>query len=254
MKIHHIRNATFVIQSDDNYILVDPTLGKKGVMPAFSFIRNKAIKNPTVSLPKNAISILEKVTHCIITHQHPDHIDSAGKRFLRNNQIPVICSIKDAKRFQKDGLLVIKSLKYWESSTFLGGSIMGIPAVHGYGLVTKIMGNVIGFLVKFSNQESIYISADTVYTKDVKYVLDNYQSNLTVLAAGKAQFDFGKPLLMNEEDLLRFINSSPNKVYANHLDALNHCTISRKDLRELVFNHDLQNKVLIPEDGETINL
>ena len=29
MKIHHLRNATFVIESKSTFILVDPMLGKK---------------------------------------------------------------------------------------------------------------------------------------------------------------------------------------------------------------------------------
>ncbi|WP_316928806.1 hypothetical protein [Epilithonimonas tenax] len=30
MKIHHLRNATLVIETEDKVILVDPMLGKKG--------------------------------------------------------------------------------------------------------------------------------------------------------------------------------------------------------------------------------
>ena len=90
LKIHHLRNATFVIEAGNNFILVDPMLGGKGFMPAFSFFRFKAKRNPTVDLPTNYEAILDKVTHCLITHLHPDHIDSAGRKFLVKNNIPVI--------------------------------------------------------------------------------------------------------------------------------------------------------------------
>ncbi len=45
-------------------------------------------------LKKNTYSLLNKVTHCLIAHQHPNHINNAGVQFLIKNNIPVTCSIK----------------------------------------------------------------------------------------------------------------------------------------------------------------
>ena len=98
MKLHHIRNATFVIESKQNYILIDPMLSNKGELPPFSVIKHKIAKNPTVELPKNTDELLNKVTHSLITHsqtfgikalQHTDHLDKKGEKFLKQNNIPV---------------------------------------------------------------------------------------------------------------------------------------------------------------------
>ena len=252
MKIHHIRNATFVIETGNNFILIDPMLGEIGFMPPFSFFRFKAKRNPTVDLPNNYEAILDKVTHCLITHLHPDHIDSAGRGFLTKNNIPVICSIKDAKKLKKDGLNIVSSLEYWQEDTFLGGTILGTPAKHGYGFITSITGNVIGFLLELPNEPSIYISADTIYTDAVDKILLENKPDITVLAAGNAQFDFGKQLIMNPEDIVKFVKKSPNKVYANHIESLNHCPMTRRQLKSLMEEHNLLDKVFIPEDGEVI--
>jgi L-ascorbate metabolism protein UlaG (beta-lactamase superfamily) len=252
MKIHHIRNATFVIETGKNHILVDPMLGKKGFLPPFSFFRFKAKRNPTVDLPNNYEAILDKVTHCLITHLHPDHIDSAGKKFLIENNIPVICSVKDVSKLRKDGLNIANSLKYWQKDIFLGGTILGVPARHGYGFVAKPMGNVIGFHLELPNTPTLYISADTIYTDAVDKVLFELKPDITVLASGTAQFDFGKPLIMNSEDIIKFVKNSPKKVYANHIESLNHCPMTRIQLKTLLAKHKLLDKVCIPEDGETI--
>jgi len=252
MKIHHIRNATFVIETGNNHILVDPMLGKKGFMPPFSFFRFKAKRNPTVDLPNNYQVTLDKVTHCLITHLHPDHIDSAGKKFLIENNIPVICSIKDVSKLKKEGLNIASSLKYWQKDNFFGGTILGVPAKHGYGFVASIAGNVIGFHLELPNTPSLYISADTIYTDAVDKVLTELKPDVTVLASGTAQFDFGKPLIMNSEDIIKFVENSPNKVYANHIESLNHCPMTRQHLKNLLEEYDLSKKVYIPEDGETI--
>jgi L-ascorbate metabolism protein UlaG (beta-lactamase superfamily) len=254
LKIHHIRNATMVLETEKEVILIDPMLGDQGIMPSFTLFRHKARKNPTVPLPKNANLILEKVTHCLITHQHPDHIDSKAIAFLIEKNIPVTCGLKDEKTFKKKGLNVVKSLKYWEQQDFLGGTIEGIPAKHGYGFVAKPMGNVIGFYLNLPSQKSIYLSSDTIYTTSVDKVLKEYKPDISVLATGTAQFDLFKQLIMNVDDILKFVKTTSGKVIANHMESINHCPMTRKKLKEILIEKNLINNVLIPIDGEMMDM
>ena len=253
MKIHHLRNATLVIETEDKVILVDPMLGKKGTAgPTFTLFRFKPQRNPIVDLPMNAMKIVEKTTHCLITHLHPDHLDKEAENFLRSKQIPVICSVKDEATLRKRGLNVSQTVEYWKESPFLGGKIQGIPAVHGYGFVAKPMGNVMGFYLQLPNEKSIYITADTIFTSDVEKTLTQLKPEITVLACGTAQLDFGKPLLMTIQDLIKCIKMTPGKVIANHLEALNHCPTTRNQLQQELQKHQLLNKVWIPNDGESL--
>lgn len=252
MKIHHLRNATFVIESKEKFILVDPMLGKKGSSAPLALFRFKPKKNPLVELPKESNQILNQVTHCLITHLHPDHIDKDGMEFLKKRNIPVVCSELDKKKLEKQGLNIQKVLKYDVPQTYLGGQIIGVKAIHGYGFVKKIAGNVMGFHLELPDAPSIYISSDTVYTKYVDAALENYKPNITVLAAGMAQLDIGKLLLMDKADILKFVRNSPGRVYANHMEALNHCPHSRNNLKYLLQDKRLLSKVDIPADGETI--
>lgn len=254
MKIQHFRNATLTIEINDKVILVDPMLGDQGTLPPFSFFRFKMKKNPTVPLPENCKSTLEKVTHCLITHNHPDHIDGAAEKFLIEKNIPVICSTLDEKTFLKKGLNVVQTINYWEKSSFLGGTIEGIPARHGYGFVAKPAGNVMGFFIEFPDQPSIYISSDTIYTNDVDTVLKKYNPEISIVAAGSAQFDIFKPLLMTLDDILKFVENAPNKVITNHMEAVNHCPTTRTKLRSVLTQKGLINKTYIPEDGEVIDI
>lgn len=253
MKLHHLRNATFIIETEDHVILVDPMLGEKGTQAAFAFIRFKARKNPLVNLPENASTILNSVTHCLITHKHPDHIDEEGERFLKENNIPVTCSSKDELHFKKKGLNITQTLEYWKEADFLGGKITGIPARHGYGFIAGPMGNVMGFHIELAGQPSVYISADTIYTKDVEKVLTELKPQIAVVASGSAQLDIGKPLLMTMDDIIKFIKNAPEKVFANHLEALNHCPTSRKGLKARLAEEGLENKVNMPADGDIMN-
>ncbi len=254
MKIHHIRNATLVLETGDNIILVDPMLGAKGeVGPPFTFFRFKPKRNPTIDLPDGAMDIINRTTHCLITHLHPDHLDKKAEAFLRSNNIPVICSFKDEAVLRKKQLNVTQVIHYWRNDSFLGGKIEGIPAKHGYGFIAKPAGNVMGFYLALPNAPSIYISSDTIYSEDVEKVLKSYRPAISILASGSAQFDIFKPILMTMEDILRFVKVAPGIVIANHMESVNHCPTTRKRLAEELQTAGLLDKVLIPRDGEVMS-
>ena len=255
MKIHHIRNATMVIETNEKVILVDPMLGKKGTAgPPFTLFRFKPKRNPILDLPNNAMEIVNKTTHCLITHLHPDHLDKAAEEFLKSKNTPIICSFKDEKALKKRGLNITQTVNYWQESKFINGTIEGIPAKHGYGFIAKPMSNVMGFYINLPNEKSLYLSADTIYTDDVDKVLKQYKPDISVVASGTAQLDVFKPLLMTMDDITKFVKNSPGKVIANHLEAVNHCPTSRKELNSELTKLGLIENTKIPKDGEVIEI
>ncbi|WP_412987393.1 MBL fold metallo-hydrolase [Pontimicrobium sp. IMCC45349] len=252
MKIQHFRNATMTIETQNDVILVDPMIGKRGTMPPFTFFRFKPKRNPIVELPENCKPILERVTLCLITHLHPDHLDKDAEAFLKEKNIPITCSIKDEKELKKRGLNVVQAVNYWKRTEFLGGKIEGIPAQHGYGFVAKPAGNVMGFYIELPNEPSVYLSSDTVYTNALDKVLTQYKPEISVVAAGSAQFDIFKPLLMTVEDIVKFIKNTPYKAIANHMEAVNHCPTTRSQLKFILEKEGLLEKTSIPEDGQVM--
>lgn len=262
MKIHHLRSATFIIESGENFILIDPMLGKKGSLPPFSIIKHKAQKTPTVDLPDTAEELLNKVNHCLITHsqtfgfkplQHGDHLDPTGEQFLSENNIPISTPLKDKAYLEKYGMRVENGLSDFKTIDFLGGKLTAIPAQHGHGWIHKLMANGVDFILELPNEPSIYISGDTVLTDNVKKALIDFKPDITVVAAGRAQMDVGNPLLMSTDEVIQFINLSPNKVIANHMEALNHCSVTRDILKRNIEEQKVIKPVFIPKDGETID-
>ncbi len=261
MKIHHLRNATFIIESNENFILIDPMLGAKGSLAPFSYIKHKALKNPLVELPSNAASILAKVTHCLVTHSqkwgielltHTDHFDVSGRTFLQKNSTPVVTLKSDAKYMKKHNINLMLALEYYKSESFLGGKITAVPAKHGHGFIHTMMANGAGLFLELEGEPSIYISGDTVLTEEVKRALEEFNPDITVVASGNASTDVGADILMSMDEIVEFIKLSPKKVIANHLEALNHCPITREKLKEVLIKNDLLDKTYIPYDGETL--
>lgn len=261
MKIHQLRNATLIIESEDKYILVDPMLGAKGSIAPFARKRFKPLKNPLVDLPVSAYSVLDKVTNCLITHsqkfgikalQHTDHLDTSGEAFLRERNTPIATLACDAKVLRKYGLNIQTELEYWHPQPLLGGEIIAVPALHGHSWVHHFMANGAGYVLRLPNEPTVYLSGDTVYTPDVERVLKELQPDVAVMASGTATLDLGKPILMPMEELIQFARTAPGKVVANHLEALNHCPTTRTQLKRELDDNGLLSKVYIPNDGETL--
>lgn len=252
MHIHHLRNATLILETSQQVILVDPALGDQGCIPPLSFFRTKRIqRNPTVPLPPNTEALLSKVTHCLITHLHPDHLDVAGAAWLRAHSIPVYCHRHDVAKLKKQGLTIAQTLDYHQAIPFFGGTLEGIPAVHGYGFVARLMGKVMGFHIALPQEPSVYISSDTIFTPTVQQVLQEQCPDIVAVAAGGARLDIFQPLLMRLEEVVALVEQAPNHVMAHHLEALNHCPTTRTELRQALQKRGLIDKVWIPEDGET---
>ncbi len=256
MKIRHIRNACMIIHHEGHRILVDPCLNPKGSLPPYTLFRKRPRLNPIVDLPVNAGSDLSRITSGLITHcryGHFDHLDPSGIRLLAGKQVPVYCNSADEPYLKRRHINTIP-LYLNRKNEFLTGSITCFPTAHGYRLTGKMMGPGAGYFIELPGEKSIYISGDTVMTHIVRHVLEDLRPDISILNAGTATLDFGGPILMPLNEQMEFIRTAPHKVVAVHLDAFNHCLTTRDMLRDAVLKEGLSEKVIIPQDGELIEL
>ena len=88
MIIHHLRNATFIIESKNRFILIDPMLSNKGELPAFSYFKHKMQKNPIVDLPENSSDILIKLSPNKVIANHLEALNHCPlKRETLKNEL-----------------------------------------------------------------------------------------------------------------------------------------------------------------------
>ncbi len=121
-------------------------------------------------------------------------------------------------------------------------------------MIGWMMGPGLGYLIELPGEPSVYIAGDTVLTDDVRRVLTVDRPDVTVLAAGVASFDIGRPILMPPEEIFDLVRLAPGTVVANHLEALNHCPMTRERLRRELSREGLADSVRIPVDGERLEL
>ena len=254
MKITQLRNATLIVQFGDIHLLVDPMLAPRGQLPSLKFVTRSRRRNPLVELPDNATAHLERVTHCLITHcqkGHFDHLDRTAVRWLRERGTPMLCMVEDAdylRRLRLNVQVVVTD----QDGAFFGGNVHAIPCLHGEGFVGRLMAHGYGYFIRIPGEPSLYLAGDTLLTEDVRHCLEALQPQISVLPAGGAQFDVGGAIIMGQADILAALRLSRGLVVANHLEALDHCPVSRAGLLEAAANCRLGERLRVPADGETL--
>ena len=255
MKITQLRNATAVIEFGPHKILVDPMLAPKGALPPLKLFGART-RNPIVELPPVTEAILETVTHCLITHcqkGHFDHLDRAAKAWLRNRQIPVICTPHDEPYLRQRGLNVQPlAPNHHEPQPFFDGRIRTVNCRHGKGLVSLMMEHGVGYFIEMPGEPSLYLSGDTILTQEVLDFLAWQQPGVSVVPAGGARFDLGHEIIMGIGEVLQFARATKGIVVANHLEALSHCPVQRAALQEEAQGAGLASRIVVPADGESL--
>ncbi len=255
MHITQLRNATLVLHLGPRHILVDPMLAPRGALPPLRLLDGKRERNPTVALPADTQQVLAQVTHCLITHcqrGHFDHLDNWGKQWLRERQVPVICTPHDADYLRRRGLLVQalgddhgSGVPLWE------GQVQTVRCTHGEGVVGRMMEHGVGYFLTQPGEPSVYLMGDTLLTPRVQDFVRQYQPDLCVAPAGGARFDVGGDIIMGAQDVLHLLGLTRGAVLANHLEAISHCPTRRTDLLALAQSAGVAHRLWVAPDGAT---
>jgi L-ascorbate metabolism protein UlaG (beta-lactamase superfamily) len=246
MKIQLIRHATMLIEVQGKRILVDPMLSAAGKMAAVPDVANSS-DNPLVDLPVDP-SLLLNADAIMVTHTHRDHFDDEAIKLLPpSNQL--FCQPSDEERILKAGFTKVQAIE--QSHQWDGIAITRTEGQHGTGSIGQKMGPVSGFLLESQGEPSLYIAGDTIWCPEVEYVLEKYQPQIIVCFAGNARFSSGDPITMTKEDIHNVCKHAPSsKIVAVHLEAWNHCSLTRKELKDYIEENSLIAQVYIPYDGE----
>lgn len=256
--IQQIRNATSKIAYGDTVLLVDPMLATKGAYPGFADTYRSELRNPTVDLPFDVAQVLKDVDAVLLTHTHLDHWDPAAETLIPRRMPMFVQDEADAALLRGKGFEDVRILA--AQQTFGGVKISRVAAQHGSAAMfkveplAKLLGSVTGFVFEKAGEPTIYVAADTVWTGDVQDAIKRYTPDVIVLNTGDARINgFDTGIIMGVDDTSRVHALAPEaKIVAVHMDAVNHMTVSRADLRRYVAEKAIQDSVLIPEDGETL--
>lgn len=247
VKVQLIRNATMKLTYGGKTFLTDPMLSQKGEIRSFAGIAS----NPTVELPIASADILSGIDAVLVSHLHPDHYHRVSEQAVLLPK-PLFCQPADSAAISKDGfnkVIPVDSTVEWEKIT-----ITRVGGKHGSDAILEKMGEVSGFVFQAENLPTVYWAGDTVWCDEVAATIKKFKPQIIITHSGGATIPGFAPILMNAQQTIETALGAPEStIVAIHLEALDHCTVGRKELRIAATAAGIDPaRLLIPQDGETV--
>lgn len=256
--IQLIRNATLVFNYAGKKFLIDPMLAPKGVYPGFPGTINSQLSNPLVDLPVSPESLFD-ADAIIVTHLHPDHWDEFAVKELPKDKPVFAQNQEDARAISAAGFQDVRVSS--DDTSYENVKFQKTYCQHGsdqaYSIpeVADVLGQASGLFFNEEGEKSIYFVGDTIWIDEVEANLKKFKPDVVVLNAGLATLEGLGPIIMGKDDVARVNEILPDAtIIIIHMETVNHCVLGRKDLQEYVNEIGISEKVVIPADGQTINL
>ena len=250
MHLQLIRNATLRLRYAGHTILIDPDLAAKHSRPSFT----GRSPNPMVDLPVPPAEIVAGLDLLIVSHLHRDHFDAVESIPAA---LPVLCQPGDEARIAERGFAQVTPLI--DALDWDGIYLSRTAGQHGIGEVGRTMGAVAGFVFAAPGEPTIYWAGDTVLYDDIYAAIDRYRPDIVIThscgarwpdAAGERQL-----IVMDAAQTVAVAQAAPSSiVIATHMEALDHATVSRAELRaEADVAGIPATRLLIPADGQELS-
>lgn len=247
MELQLIRSATLKLNYNGRVILIDPYLaGKHDYEPLVGKSRN-----PMVELPCKPEEVIEQVEMVIVSHLHTDHFDKAAWERLPKT-LPLYCQPGNEEVIKSKGFSDVRVLH--DQTDWEGIHIIRTPGQHGKGVWAERMGQVSGFLFQATGEPTVYWCGDTIWYETVEKVIREYQPNIIITHSCGAEFERNDPIVMDAEQTVTVCRAAPDAiVVATHMEAFDHSTVTRAELRTVATLQGITTQQLrIPDNGETL--
>ena len=193
IRITHIGGPTALIEVGGWTLLTDPTFDAPGKRYFFGW----GTTSRKLAGPAMGAGDLPHIDAVLLTHEHhDDNLDAAGRAFLPNADT-IVTTVSGAEKLGGPAI----GLEDWQTTTLEAPGrvpieITATPCRHGPPLSHPIVGDVIGFALKWEGQEHgvLWISGDTVMYDGVKQVADRLEIDTAILHLGGVRFPVTGPV------------------------------------------------------------
>jgi L-ascorbate metabolism protein UlaG (beta-lactamase superfamily) len=193
IRLTHIGGPTVLIEAAGWRILTDPTFDPPGKTYKFGW----GSKSTKLTGPALAPDDLGAIDAVMLSHDHHgDNLDDAGRALL--TAAPTVITTNVAAR-RLGG--AVRGLAPWEVTRLDATGkptieVTATPCRHGPPLSRPIVGDVIGFALRWDGQRhgAIWISGDTVLYRGVREVADRLDVDVAILHLGEVQFPITGPV------------------------------------------------------------
>lgn len=228
MRITHIGGPTALIEVGGWRILTDPTFDAPGRRYNFGWgTSSKKLAGPAI-----AAADLTPIDAVLLSHDHhEDNLDPAGRAMLPSAGT-VVTTTSGAKRLRGKGATNAQGLAFWQATTLDAPGktpieITATPCRHGPPLSRPLVGDVIGFALRWDGQQHgvVWISGDTVLYDEVREVPQRMHVGTAILHLGGVRFPVTGPFhyTMTAKDAIELTRlAQPHQVVPIHYEGWKH--------------------------------
>ncbi len=193
VRITHIGGPTVLIEVGGWRLLTDPTFDPPGRRYAFGWgTSSRKLAGPSVEP-----AALGHVDAVLLTHDHHgDNLDDAGRTVLSTVD-GVLTTAAGSKRLGHGA----HGLRPWDVTRLEAPGrpaieVTATPCRHGPPLSVPIVGDVIGFALRWEGQRHgvLWISGDTVLYRGVREVAERFTVGTALLHLGGVRFPVTGPV------------------------------------------------------------
>jgi L-ascorbate metabolism protein UlaG (beta-lactamase superfamily) len=193
VRLTHIGGPTVLIEVGGWRLLTDPTFDPPGRRYFFGWgTMSRKLAGPAV-----AAAALPPIDAVLLSHDHHgDNLDPAGRALLPSAGA-IVTTASGARRLGG----AARGLEPWQTTRLQAPDrppidITATPCRHGPPLSHPIVGDVIGFALRWDGQQDgvLWISGDTVLYDGVRQVADRLQVDTALLHLGGVRFGVSGPV------------------------------------------------------------
>jgi L-ascorbate metabolism protein UlaG (beta-lactamase superfamily) len=171
-----------------------------------------------------------------------DHWCKAAVKLAAARNIPVVGSVKAARRARRGGVKEVTSLTVGDSCEFKGLTIHATPAFHPFAA------DAVGFVVE--GKETFYFSGDTRFNKDIVKFLERFDLDCVLLQTAASTYPFVGKDGMELDDAARLVKEVKPKVTVPIHFQVKGKIVGLETLRRW----EVPSVLVVPEPGKTVSI
>jgi L-ascorbate metabolism protein UlaG (beta-lactamase superfamily) len=210
MRITHIGGPTALIEVGGWRILTDPTFDAAGRRYSFGWgTFSRKLAGPAVEATD-----IGQIDAVLLSHDHhDDNLDPAGRALLPSVGT-VVTTTSGAKRLAAKAAANAQGLAPWRTTRLEAPGktpieITATPCRHGPPLSQPIVGEVIGFALRWDGQQHgvVWITGDTVLYDGVREVPQRLNVGTAIVHLGGVRFPISGPFhyTMTAKDAIELV-------------------------------------------------
>jgi len=221
-------------------------------------LEGKKTRTPLKDLSMPIEEILKDIEAVFVTHTHVDHWDEYTAKFIPK-YIPIfVQNAADKKLIVSQGFTDVRVLGI--NTPFKGITITKTGGEHGTDemfantIIAENFGESMGFVFRAPGQKSVYFAGDTILHDYVELALKKYKPDIIVVNAAQAVYEgLVGSSMMGPDDVKKIYEMcKESKIIPVHMDCYCHCLCTIEKMKKFVEENKLQDRVLVPCDGEIL--